>query len=208
MAKVVTMMLMPSSVAINLIHGAQRLVRQQINGGTSIFRISSDFMKGKIERINTPLQLDEDIDLHVTGWVIQRIGWGAMFVFLCLAALGLFGDGFLSNKTVAVDGATVSYERFLRRENDAVIEIMAAAANGNIELTLGPDFNRTYEIESVFPEPAERFIRNNSTVFVFPATGQGQITFFLNIRKETVGRVRTSLRVNRSDFTLSHYVFP
>ena len=170
--------------------------------------LSADIMKSRIERINAPLQLDEDIDLHVTGWLVQRVGWCVMFVFLVLAALGFFGDGWLSDKSVAVNGTTISYEHFLRRENDTVMEIIAEAVDGNIQLSIGPDFTRTYEIESIFPEPAEQIMRNNDTVFIFPATGRGQITLFLKVRKQMVGSARTSLRVNQSDFTLSHYVFP
>jgi hypothetical protein len=165
-------------------------------------------MKGKIGRISSPLQLDEDINLHVTGWVVQRIGWSVMFIFLCLAALGFFGDGVLSEKTIAADGATISFERFLRRENDSVIEINASGVDGTMEVTFAPDFNKTYQIEAVFPEPAEQTILNNETVLAFPTEGQGQITLFVKVRKETIGRVTTSLKVNKTNFSLSHYVFP
>ena len=165
-------------------------------------------MKTKIERISPPVQLDEDIDLHVTGWVVQRIGWSVMFIFLCLAVFGFFGDGMLSEKTITIDGVTISFERFLRRESNSVMEINASSVNGKIELLFSPDFNKTYQIEAAFPEPAEQSIRNNATLFTFRAEGQGQITLFLNVRKETIGRVTNSLSVNQTDFTLSHYVFP
>lgn len=164
-------------------------------------------MGGKIERIRTSLQFDDNIDLHVLGWKLQRWWWGLMLAFLILALLGLFGDGPLSDEQMILGTTTANYERFIRRENDTEMEITAAAVNGGIHVSLSPDFHRIYRIEGMIPEPDRQTIRDGATVFEFPATGQARITMFLTVR-EHVGRAATTIVVNGSTFYLRSYVYP
>ena len=68
-------------------------------------------MKGKVERIQTSLQIDEDIDLHIKSWWWQRVGWGFMLSFLLLAISGLFGNGVLSERTLGKGSTSLTYDR-------------------------------------------------------------------------------------------------
>lgn len=165
-------------------------------------------MKDKVERVKSSLQIEEDIDLHVRGWILQRIGWGLMFTFLILAALGFFGDGILSQKEIITDDITVNFERFTRRESDTEIEIIASDRNGSIDVVLSPTFNKVYKIEQILPEPTSQEINNGNTVFEFPAKGQGQITMFLTIRKRVTGNNASAIKVNETDFELNNFIYP
>jgi hypothetical protein len=165
-------------------------------------------MSKKIERISSSLQVDEDIDLQIKGWIVQRIGWILMLAFLISAALGLFGDGVLSQKELASNGTTVMFEKFLRRECDTEMEIIANGRDGKIEVTLAPGFTEIYKIDRILPAPSGERIDHSSTVIEFSAEGQAHIVFFLKTRERVTGRVRNILAVNDTKFEMSHYIYP
>lgn len=163
-------------------------------------------MAEKVERVKTSLQINEDIDLHVTGWVVQRIGWAVMLTILILSALGLFGNGVLSDRKVAKKGISVAYQRFCRYETETEMEITAQAAGRMIEVILPAAFVEMYNIKSVQPEPETQRIKNGSAVYAFGAEGTGRITIFLSPRKQ--GDVHPVITVNDTDFELSAFIYP
>lgn len=165
-------------------------------------------MSKKIERVNSSLQLDEDIGLHETGWVIQRVGWGIMLAVLIFAILGLFGNGMLSEQKVVAGGITVVYEKYLRSETDTEFEIIARDVNGKVQVTLSPQFNDLFKIDRMTPEPSSQNIENGSTILDFSARGEAQLVFFLSTREGNRGNKANSVIVNNTDFTLDHYIYP
>ena len=64
------------------------------------------------------LQIDEDMEFQRRSWIVQRIGWAIFALVILLAALGLFGDGILSDtKAGQEEGALwLEYPRFERFE--------------------------------------------------------------------------------------------
>jgi hypothetical protein len=163
-------------------------------------------VRRKIERIKTSLQIDEDIDLHILGWRLQRIGWSIMLVFLLCASLGLFGSGVLSEKSVTRDGASVKYERFTRYQSDTEVEIRAKSRGGSIVVELPDDFTRNFKIEDMIPEPRQQKIVNGSSIYTFSAEGDGEVTFFVSARER--GNVKTAVLVNGVDYSFQTYIYP
>jgi hypothetical protein len=163
-------------------------------------------MKNRPERVQTSLQINEDIDFHSKGWIIQRVGWALMFIFILCAALGLFGNGVLSHRNVTKDGTTVFYERFGRHQSNTRVEIDANGRNGKIEVVLSGNFTESYKIERIVPEAAEQKIQHGSKVYVFTAEGQGHVTFFVNALKQ--GTITSTVAVNGTGFNLESYIYP
>ena len=54
-----------------------------------------------LEKIKTDLQINEHLDAHQTGFIVQRIGLAFIIAFVVVAAIGLFGDGIISKKIEA-----------------------------------------------------------------------------------------------------------
>ena len=80
-------------------------------------------MDQEIEKVKTSLEIDEDIDLHLKGWIAQRIGWVSMLAFLIASALGVFGTGVLSAVTSKKEAKTLIFERFNRYENEGNLQL-------------------------------------------------------------------------------------
>ena len=163
-------------------------------------------MGAQAERVKTSLQIEEDIDLHIKGWIFQRIGWALMLIFLVSAVLGLFGSGALSEKTITKDGTSIKFDRFERRENDTQLEIVTQQGRGRLVVAFSPAFTESFRIEDIVPGPAEEATRNGHTVYTFAADARAQLTFFLTTRK--AGNIRSELRVNDTDFELRQFIYP
>ena len=51
------------------------------------------------ETVRHQLQLEEHLEHHKQGWIIQKIGWVVLYAGLILALAGIFGTGPLSYRT-------------------------------------------------------------------------------------------------------------
>lgn len=165
-------------------------------------------MAGKIERIKPSLAIDDDIDLHIVGWIVQRIGWAVMLIFVMLAAAGLFGDGLLSEERLSEGNTTIEFQKYLRRDSDTEIAISASPDGKVVRLGLSDGFNDLYKVERVMPEPEHQSISPSGVEMEFSAAGQARITLFLSVRKHKAGRANVTLFVNGSAFSLSSFTYP
>lgn len=165
-------------------------------------------MRGKIERVNPSLEIDEAIDLHITGWIAQRIGWGLMLVVLVLAALGLFGDGILSREQLVRGDTALTFERYARRGSDTELQVTTPVVDGRLCIVLSSEFTRAFEIRQITPEPIGQWFDDGNTAFDFSGDGRGNITFFMEVRRGATGTMESVVSVNDRRFTLHQYIYP
>src|SRR5688500_14447045 len=124
-------------------------------------------MTERVERVKTSLEIEEDLNLHIKGWILQRAGWGFMLLILISAVLGLFGNGILSENVIIKEGSSVLFERFTRRNNEAEMEIISQHSSGIIEVCLSPRFTESFKVENIIPEPKDQMVKNGLTVYEF-----------------------------------------
>ncbi|HYF71126.1 MAG TPA: hypothetical protein VD884_23520 [Ohtaekwangia sp.] len=160
----------------------------------------------EIERPKTSLEIDEDINLHVKGWIIQRVGWFIILILLVCAAIGLFGTGVLSEKTLIKEGSVITYEQFNRRENETHVEIVAREVSGNVLIHLPHGYLQSHDLKKITPEPAEYKSVNGSLLLVFPTEQQAFIT--LDIEPKEVGQMNNIITINQLDFGINEFIFP
>ncbi len=165
-------------------------------------------MSKKIEQVKSSLEIEEDLALHETGWIIQRIGWALMLVFLVCALLGLFGNGTLSETKLSAEGTTVRYNKYLRSESDTELEIVTNDVRGEIRVELSPDFIKLYKLDRLVPQPSSQKIQDGYTILEFSANGRANLAFFLTTREGVRGSVTNTLAINNTQFTLSHFIYP
>ena len=110
------------------------------------------------------MQLEEDVphplgtntvDFQRKQFVAERIGWGAMALFLAWALLGGFGEGWLSHQSDWNDEGTVAieYQRYGRRDApfDLRLNLQAAGSADRLTLLLNREFIDGVEIERITP---------------------------------------------------------
>lgn len=109
--------------------------------------------------MKSPREQDLENEFFYTRreWIVQRIGWLCMFLFIVAASFGFFGGGGISSR-VAEGPATalkVSYERFARYASTSMIEFTVGESHGQHEVVIEGDENyfQAFEITSIAPTP-------------------------------------------------------
>lgn len=92
--------------------------------------------------------------------VLTHIAWLLLAVMLIAAALGLFGDGPLSKRTVTEanpDGeVSLTYSRWGRANDDLTLQVIVVAPSqggSEVRLVFSRDFADRIEMLSIVPEP-------------------------------------------------------
>ncbi len=158
------------------------------------------------ETITHSLELDEDIKLAEKSWPIQRIGWGLLFLFLVLSALGVCGTGILSKASERVDGHTLEYQRFARIQNQIEMRFKLSNVQRNAVIVLPQSYISNVEIRNISPEPTQQAVENGKHFFVFDGSGDMTITFYTEARK--AGRYNTNIMAGHTRFSISQLIYP
>ncbi|HVK70477.1 MAG TPA: hypothetical protein VM694_38755 [Polyangium sp.] len=76
------------------------------------------------------LETSEDLAFERASMRVRRVGRAVLFLFVLLAALGLFGEGPLSHASAGdASGLFVRYERFTRLDGTTRFEIHPRTQN-------------------------------------------------------------------------------
>lgn len=162
--------------------------------------------KQSLEIVRHNLQLDENLEQHKKGWIIQKVGWAVLYTGLILAMLGVFGTGPLSYKTQTINGTSIQYERFLRFEGEAEMKFGITNANDTITLQIPQHYMEYIQVESISPMPIGNQIVDGETTFYF--RGRGTASIHCNLMAKKPGRVTSTIIVNKTPFTIAHQIYP
>ncbi len=162
-------------------------------------------MSSSIEKTNHKLELDEDLKLHNLGWKVQMIGWVLMGLIFILAALGLFGSGPLSNRSINEKNISLDYEYFGRFESNTKT-VIRFPANAISTLAIPLSYLKEMKLQQVIPEPQEKKIENGNYIMSFSGLDEGKIILYL--LPQTSGAVQTVFRINEQPYTINHFIYP
>jgi hypothetical protein len=161
----------------------------------------------EIEKISSPLPIDESIGLQNRARFIQQIGIAIIFIVMIMAGLGLFGQGILSNKKVEADGNIVSYEKFGRYGGESKLVFDLVAADDSVsQIAIPAAYFDHFKIETIVPEPDKTSSVNKELIFTFSGSAAKQITFFLSPHE--TGSIEATIKGNQTSFKLSHFIYP
>lgn len=144
-------------------------------------------------------------------WIVQRIGWVLLTLLLLAGALGLFGNGPLSHRTLGNQAATFEYERFIRKDADARWEFQLedGAAGNQVEIAIDAAFARQFEFRSIQPTPVSTVLDGGRWVYRFDARGPAGTAVVFIVQPESLGSHSGTITVNdAAPFTLSQFTYP
>lgn len=159
-----------------------------------------------MERIKTSLQLKDEIDLHRTGWIVQRIGWAVLLLLVIAAIAGVFGTGWLSSSSITREGTRVTFERLARFEAPMKLIIHAQETDGHVEVRFPQTYLEEVEVDKIVPEPAAQETGNGYVIYTFKAQASSALIFYLI--PESPGNIRTEMAVDKSVFPIAHFIYP
>lgn len=159
-----------------------------------------------IEDINLKLEIDESIEMQKKGWVVQKIGWILMLVFLILAALGLFGNGVLSKKDIHSGDQVFEYPQYSRFESRMELKFDLTSSTGTNIISLPTHYLEKFRIESILPEPSQNKTQNERVDYFFEGSGPMKIVFYLV--PQNIGNLNADVRVNEQQYNFNHFIYP
>jgi hypothetical protein len=152
------------------------------------------------------LQLDEDLQYFRRTLSIQYVARWVVFGLLITACLGLFGTGFLSNRTIKKNGMELQYEYFLRRENRTEIVLHQNESEAFTVVRFPSSYFKHFVVEKTIPEPHFTGMENGYTEYVFQTAGASTVRLFIS--PENFGSVSGDILINDKHFHLSHFIYP
>jgi hypothetical protein len=122
-------------------------------------------------------------------------------------AIGLFGDGIASKNTLEENRIRIESERFYRFEARMALQVYVETNDkAGTTVTFPVRYLKNFEIASILPAPRGNKFEDDHVQYSFEGNGPAHLTFFLVPRK--VGPVEGSIKVNETQFSLNHFIFP
>ena len=142
----------------------------------------------------------------------QRVGSALIGLFVFSAALGLLGNGPLSETSATADGLTVDYPRFLRRESLETISVHVspeAASDGTIALRIESSYLETLRLRETSPEPSSVVLGDGVLVYEFDFEGGADPTVVFRLSPEKPGALSGEFSLEGGEpVRVRHFVYP
>ena len=141
----------------------------------------------------TGLQIESAGDFQRRMWLVQRVGWGLMAVFILAALAGSFGSGPASSrKATASDGSlSVEYEKFSTRKKPQTLRLEVqpeANGGGELRIRVAAEYLREVEIERIVPTPSKVILDQGALTYIFPVgKARQEAVITLYVRPERIG---------------------
>jgi|GEM_PF-923176 len=168
-------------------------------------RIFHNKANESVTKAKHSLEIDEDEKMHLIGWKIQRIGWALMGLFFILGAIGLFGSGFISNRSIRNNNIIVEYEHFGRYEANTKIVIRFPSDTLSI-ISIPQLYLNQIKLQQVLPEPKEIKLEKGNYIMFFPGLSEGRLTLYL--LPQTTGPVQSTIYINDHPYSINHFIYP
>jgi hypothetical protein len=162
--------------------------------------------KHAVEIVRPTLEIEEELQLHEKGWVIQRIGWFLIIAAMLAGALGVFGEGILSKQRPSAGNIQAEYEHFLRFESETKLAIQSADEHIST-ISLPQKYLKDFRVIRFVPEP----VNSNTTIddikYNFPPAENHIVSIYL--MPKTTGSINGLMKVNTSNqIPLHHFIYP
>jgi hypothetical protein len=145
-----------------------------------------------VSRESRTLEIDEDLQFQRKEWLFQRVGIGALFLFVLAALLGFTGMGGPMSRAEAGErgGAIhVEYQRIVRRGSRSPMKLHLRGAPGEVRFWIGVPYVGSVRVDSVAPAPESVSVETGRHVYLIHA-GSREITVTVEVEHEAAGRLQ------------------
>lgn len=160
------------------------------------------------------LEITQDLVYQQRTWLIQRIAWAGMLLFLLVALLGLFGSGLFSTATLdSPERLRIRYERFGRFERPMFLRIEITPSRlqtGEIQLRLDQAYMQHLSLESISPEPLQVESTSDQIIYSFAySRSQTRVPVTFYLVPEQIGLYRGQISLDdQTQLEFRQFVYP
>nr|WP_318380988.1 hypothetical protein [uncultured Enterobacter sp.] len=129
----------------------------------------------------------------------RQFGLLLLLLIVIAAVSGVFSRGVFSHVERTQGSLSLSYERFGRQLSDTEMKIVIPKSiSGDITLTLGGDFMRTFQLETLQPQPDSMSTEGDNLLITYKRTAiPADRTLWLNLLPLTAGRAQNWVQVDQ-----------
>ncbi|HLR32573.1 MAG TPA: hypothetical protein VK074_08785 [Fodinibius sp.] len=138
-------------------------------------------------------------------WV-QKIFLTGVALFLGLGILGLYGEGYLSKKTISGSNYEIEYQQFLRSQTSTELYINLKQSDDTTVVSLPGKYIKQVKIEQISPTPESAKVgKNNRLQYNFVTSDNGTIAFYL--RPQWLGAKEIEVGVQNETTVIKQFVY-
>jgi hypothetical protein len=165
-------------------------------------------MRKSLERVKTELEIEEHLDAHRQGFAVQKIGLLLLLAIVTAGALGVFGDGWLSTKSVSLPFGLVEFQKFHRHEANMMLTVSFLKSDNNqVTVSFPSSYLKSFEIKTITPDASQVDLRGDRVDYTFAGDATNAIINF-SIVPHKIGNVKGQIEVNKSPVELTHFIYP
>lgn len=165
-------------------------------------------------KYNGDLEIEIDDSQQRKTWVIERIAWVILLIFILAGFAGFFGRGGVSKRTIGSEeeGMKVEYEKFLRYHtgDQLRITVYRPVQDKMLRLWISDDFRKKVLIDHINPSPEKVEFEKNGTIYYFnvgDGSGPKLVNFY--IKPEQNGNIHSTIKdMDGSSISISQFIFP
>ncbi|HAL44974.1 MAG: hypothetical protein A2Y12_06615 [Planctomycetes bacterium GWF2_42_9] len=153
------------------------------------------------------IQINDDIGFQKKIWVLERIFWVLLFLFIVICILGVFGQSPFGPASIEKNDLKITYDKFLKFKDPSTIKIIIPA-NANPVLGISKDYMESLEEVSFIPFPDKNFYADNQIKYIFMADQSKPIEITISFNAGKNGKLKGYLKNNGTVINFSQYVYP
>lgn len=159
------------------------------------------------------LEILQEPEFQRREWLVERVGWALLTLFVVAGLLGLLGPGPLGDATATGDQGLVevSYGRVAHYEADDFLSFRldpAAVEEDTVTVTLTGSWLSGVDVQGVSPAPGEELVTDDGVVYEFAVEEPGDLTVTVAFRAQDVGPLTADVAVGTDSLSLTQYVLP
>jgi hypothetical protein len=169
------------------------------------------------------MQLEQDVphppgtntvDFHRKQFFAERIGWGAMALFLSWALLGGFGDGWLSHRQFsnAERSVAIDYQSIGRRDSPMELRLRVQSNTNDDKLMLhvNREFLDGVMIEQITPQNHSMVVDGDGAELAFGVEpGSKDYEIRIEYKPKHVRTLHIALRIaDLEEIAIDQFIYP
>jgi hypothetical protein len=169
--------------------------------------IPAQFEEMEIKVENLALELNDDVAYQKKFWVIERIFWVFLFLFIVASFLGLFGESPLGPVSIEKENLKIIYGKFLRFGDYTNIKIIIPA-NANPILGISKEYIENLDSISIVPFPEKNYYVNDQVKYIFMADESKPLEIAISFKAEKRGTLKGFIENDSVMIHFSQFVYP
>ncbi|AHF76060.1 hypothetical protein Sant_0986 [Sodalis praecaptivus] len=157
--------------------------------------------------------VQEHMAFQRLAWTLQRWGTFLLFLFVLLAALGLFSQGLMSDasRQSSSGNLKLEYDRFARNTTDThyVIHVRINKENA-MQIKLTGNIINNFDIEYIQPQPQSASLNNNTLTLTQSIPEKDQwYSMYITLKPNKMGYFTNTIMTSGTEkITFNQLVYP